>query len=111
MVISSLDSAKSTIQLKPINHYLGNQIIEKYHYLHKAPSGSQLVYGIFEQNKIQGVIIFGSTSGQNVRRIVLGTTGRQTIELTRLWLSDNLPKNSESKVIAIAIRLLKKVKP
>jgi hypothetical protein len=33
------------------------------------------------------------------------------MELTRLALSDELPKNSESRVIAISLRLLRKLRP
>jgi hypothetical protein len=90
---------------------VGNELIKKYHYLHNQPSGSALMLGVYQDNKINGLIIFGNPVSSHIRKAVRSTTGKQVLELTRLWLSDNLPKNSESKVISIALRILKRLKP
>lgn len=42
--------------------------------------------------------------------LVVGPIDRpnEVVELTRLWLADGMPKNSESRVISIALRAIKK---
>ncbi|MBM3945085.1 MAG: hypothetical protein FJ317_06300 [SAR202 cluster bacterium] len=41
-------------------------------------------------------------------RLVRGIKPDEMVALCRLWLSDDLPKNTESRVIAIALRALRK---
>jgi len=41
-------------------------------------------------------------------KLVNGATPDDVVTLTRLWLSDELPKNCESKVLGIALRSLKR---
>jgi len=64
--------------------------------------------GVYLDNKVEGVISFGNPVASRAHKAVKNTVGKQVLELTRLWLSDRLGKNSESRVIAIALRLIKK---
>ncbi|MFC2070409.1 DNA methyltransferase [Chloroflexota bacterium] len=54
-----------------------------------------------------GVITFGSGPA-NAYKMVTGVSIDECLTLTRLWLSDELPSNSESRVIGICLRALKK---
>jgi hypothetical protein len=58
-------------------------------------------------NRLLGVITFGAGPA-NAFRLVDGVSPDDCLTLTRLWLSQELPKNSESRIIAISIRYLRK---
>lgn len=102
----SLNFVKDII-LKPISKALASAMIEKYHYTHNAPHAI-INYGVYYKEKLKGVIVFGKPAGRHVHGIVKNTKPHQMVELTRLWLHDDMPKNSESKVISIALKILKK---
>ena len=44
----------------------------------------------------------------NAHRLIQGMTPDECITLTRFWLADELPRNSESRVIGIVLRALRK---
>jgi len=45
---------------------------------------------------------------KNAHRLVDGASSTDCLTLTRLWLSDELPRNSESRVNGVVIRALKR---
>ena len=55
-----------------------------------------------------GAISLGSPNAKMLKGFYTPETQKGWWEIKRLALSDDLPKNSESRVIAIALRLLKK---
>jgi hypothetical protein len=71
------------------------------------PGGTQLTFGVFFTGKLLGAIAFGA-GPSGAFRLVEGANPDNCLTLTRLWLSDELPKNSESRVLGICLRCLKK---
>ena len=77
------------------------------HYLHSLPGGTQLAFGVFSGPRLMGVLTIGC--GPSLAyRLVEGACPDDCAVLTRMWLSDELPANSESKVIGIVLRALRK---
>lgn len=104
-------SAKELV-LKPISATEANAVVKKYHYSGKVVTNSQIHIGVFYRGKLEGAMQFGpSIDKRRVSMLVEGTGWDQFIELNRMAFSDNLPKNSESRAIAIAMTLLKKHAP
>jgi hypothetical protein len=64
-------------------------------------------FGIIPNGKLLGVMTFGVGPFYGYK-LVNGASPDDVITLTRLWLSDELPRNSESKVLGIALRSLRK---
>ena len=85
-------------------------MIERHHYLHSLPGGSKLAFGVFVGGSLLGAITFG-VGPFNVPSLVAGATSDDCLTLTRLWLSDELPSNSESRTIGILLRSLRKHTP
>ena len=85
-------------------------IVVRNHYLHrKAPCS--FAFGMFESNtdKIVGVVVYGTPSSSSLRKGVCGEDeANNVIELTRLWIQDGTPKNSESFLIGNTIKLVDK---
>ena len=109
--IQRMGRAKQII-LKPVTSKRGNYFIRLNHYSGKVVPNSQLHLGVFLDNKLHGVMQFGpSIDKRNLIGLVNGTKWNEFIELNRMAFDDYLPKNSESRAISIAMRLIKKHKP
>ena len=104
-------SAKD-ILVKPINARAANALVKKVHYSGKVVANSILHFGVFLNDKLEGVMSFGSPMiKKNAHKMVEGTTWNGMLELNRMAFSDALPKNSESRALGVAFRLIKKHYP
>ena len=100
------------IKIKVIPSKLANQFVKKWHYSGKVVPNSNLHFGAFLDNALHGVMSFGpSINKKGTINLVEGTGWNEFIELNRMAFDDYLPRNSESRCIAIAIKLLKKNAP
>lgn len=104
-------SAKD-ILVKPINSRSANALVKKVHYSGKVVANSVLHFGVFLGGRLEGVMSFGSPMiKKNAHKMVEGTTWNGMLELNRMAFSDALPKNSESRALGVAFRLIKKHYP
>ena len=99
----SPSAALYDIKVRPIPFVAARNMIEKHHYLHSMPGGTLLAFGALVNEKLLGAITFGCGPA-NAHRLVDGVTPDKCMTLTRLWLSDDLPNNSESRIIGICLR-------
>ena len=104
---SNPSSALHALQLIPLSHIEAKNILVRNHYLHSLPGGTKLSLGIFLHAKLLGALTFGVGPYLGYK-IVNDASPDDVVTLTRLWLSDDLPPNSESKVLGIALRSLKR---
>ena len=106
-----MTSAKDIV-IKPIKASAANDIVKKIHYSGKVTQNSQLHLGVFLNGKLEGAMQFGpSIDKRKTQALVTGTLWNEFIELNRMAFSDALPRNSESRALGIAIRLIKKQYP
>jgi len=78
-------------------------IVEK-HYLHRKCSCS-IAFGLFNDNDLVGVIVFGKPYSYTLCNGIAGKEeSKNVIEFSRLWVSDDMPKNTESWFVSRAIR-------
>ena len=100
------------ILVKPITPQSANAIIKKFHYSGKVVHNSQLHLGVFINDKCEGAMQFGPCMAKkNMLKLVTGTKWNGFIELNRMAFGPKLPKNSESRAIAVALRMIKKNYP
>jgi len=100
------------ILVKVINSKIANDFIKKNHYSKKVVPNSTLHLGCFLDNKLHGVMQYGpSINKKGTINLVEGTGWNAFIELNRMAFDDYLPKYSESRCIAVSIRLIKKNAP
>jgi hypothetical protein len=95
------------LTVRPISFKMAKRIVEREHYLHSMPGGSRIALGVFVGNELLGVMILGA-GPSNAHRLVRYAVMDDCAALTRLWLDDDLPKNSESRVLGVVIRHLKR---
>jgi hypothetical protein len=106
-----MGKAKEII-VKIIPASIANDFVKKSHYSGKVVPNSQLHFGVFLDNNLHGVMQFGpSINKKGTINLVANTGWNEFIELNRMAFDDYLPKNSESRAIAIAIKLIKKNAP
>jgi hypothetical protein len=104
-------SAKEII-VKPISSADAARIVKACHYSGKVVQNSQLHFGVFLDGKCGGAMSFGpSLDKRKMLGIVEGTTWNGFLELNRMAFADWLPRNSESRAIAVAMRLIRKAYP
>jgi hypothetical protein len=91
--------------VKPIDNATAQQVVVKHHYLHRKAPCSQ-AFGLFdESDKLRGVVMYGTPSSSALRAGIAGKDqATNVIELTRLWIDDSTPKNSESYLIGNSIK-------
>lgn len=106
-----MGTAKDII-LRPISAREANELIKRLHYSGKVVQNSQFHIGAFWHGKLEGAMQFGpSIDKRKIQGLVRGTPWNGFLELNRMAFSGTLPRNSESRAIGIAMRLLRKHKP
>lgn len=91
---------------------MARQVIMQNHYSHTAVNNSFVHLGLYLGGVLEGVLQFGyALNPVRIGHIVKDTVVGEYLELNRMWLSDNAPRNSESKAVSYAIKYIKKVIP
>ena len=104
-------SAKDIV-VKPINAQAANKVIKQLHYSGKVVPNSQLHLGVFLNDKLEGVMQFGPPiNKKGTINIVSDTKRKSMIELNRMAFSDRLPRNSESRAMSVAFKIIKRHYP
>ncbi len=106
------------IIVKVIPSKIANEFVKKNHYSGKVVNMSNLHFGCFLDGKLHGVMSYGSPMDKrNVLPLVdsgvddINSRWNEMLELNRMAFDDYLPKYSESRCIAISIRLIKRNAP
>ena len=104
-------SAKD-LRVAPIRAADANRLVQRLHYSGKVVPNSQVHLGVFLGDRLEGAMQFGpSINKKGTINIVQGTSWNGFIELNRMAFSERLPRNSESRAIAVALRLMRKNYP
>ena len=108
---------KERYSIKPISYKLAMETVVKNHYLHrKCPCSHAFgLYEIgtntslFDNERLVGVIVYGTPSSATLRKGICGVEESfNVLELTRLWIEDGTPKNTESYFIGNTLKLVDK---
>lgn len=99
---------KQDYSILPIDRKIAQTLVVEKHYLHrKAPCSFAL--GLFFSAALVGVALYGTPSNRNLRAGICGPAEQfNVIELTRLWISDSVPKNGESFLIRHSLKFVDK---
>lgn len=95
------------LAVKPIPARAARQICQDKHYLRSYPGGAMLNFGVFGGDLLLGVVVLG-VGPTNLHRLFKDAQRREVACLARLWLDDRLGRNSESRVLGVVLRLLRK---
>ena len=95
------------LYVRPIDRNTARLICEKRHYLRSYPGGGLLNLGVFADHALVGVAVFG-VGPYNVHRYFTDANRGQVITLARFWLDDRCGRNSESRILRVICRLLRR---
>jgi hypothetical protein len=101
------DIVPAVIEVKPIPFGIAKPLVVRNHYLHSMPVGTELCFGVVVGDRILGVVTFGAGSYLSYR-LVERALPDDCLTLSRMWLAEELPFNSESHVIGTVIRYLRR---
>lgn len=100
------------IHIAPIKASDANALVKRVHYSEKVVNNSQLHLGVFLNGRLEGAMQFGpSLDKRKMLGLVRDTPWNGFIELNRMAFSDVLPRNSESRALGIAFRMIRKHYP
>lgn len=111
-----MGSAKE-ISVRVIPASIARPFVKSHHYSGKVVNNSKLHFGAFLDGKLHGVMSFGPPMDKSkVLGLVVDANGNPApwhgmLELNRMAFDDVLPKNSESRAISVAVRLIRKYAP
>ena len=104
---STPSAVLQSLMVRPIPLAMAKELLVREHYLRSFPGGTHLAFGVFSEQRLLGALSLGAGPAM-AYALVDGACSQDCLALTRLWLSDELPANSESKVIAFTLRSLKR---
>lgn len=82
------------------------------HYSGKSVNNSSVHFGVFLSGRLEGVLQFGpSLDKANMLGLVKDTEWNGFLELNRMVFTEALPRNSESRAIAVALRKIRQHAP
>lgn len=104
-------SAKE-LRVAPIASDVARAFVKRNHYSGKVANNSSLHFGVFWGGHLHGVMQFGPPLDKSkLLGMVEGTKWGDMLELNRMVFDDKLPRNSESRAISVAMRLIRKAYP
>jgi len=104
-------SAKD-IRVAPISRADADRVVKRIHYSGKVVNNSQLHFGVFLEGRLEGAMQFGpSLDKRKTQGLVRETGWNGFIELNRMAFGEALPRNSESRALAVAFRIMRKAYP
>ena len=91
--------------VEPIDKGIAQSVVVTRHYLHR-PAPCSIAFGLFDPwMQLQGVIMYGTPSAAPLRAGIAGEEeSLNVIELTRLWVDDEAPRNGESFLIGNSLK-------
>lgn len=96
------------LRVAPISQQDAAALVRRVHYSGKVVQNSQLHLGVFLDGKLEGAMQFGpSLDKRKVQGLVEGTGWNSFLELNRMAFSDRLPRNSESRALGVALRMIR----
>lgn len=105
----AIPTSPHQLEMVEITNKVAGVCYEKWHYLGKTEFLATHNFGVFVNGELMGCISYGAPNATELKGYFNRYTQNGWREIKRLALSDYLPKNSESRVIAVSIRLLKKI--
>lgn len=95
------------MRVTPIPVKEARKYIASFHYSATMPDSTRFVYAGYLGDRLCGIVCYGMGCGKNQYTALFPDieNGRY-LELTRLWCPDDMPKNTESRIIAQSLKQL-----
>lgn len=100
---------KENYTVRGIDYQTAMDVVVNNHYLHRTCPCSR-AYGLYDKSEmLKGAVTYGVPSSYPLLKGICGKEEAANVyELNRLWVSDDVPPNGESFLIANSLKLLDK---
>ena len=102
----ALQISPRDLTLRVVPPAVAANLFVRFHYLRSAPAGMKLSLGVFAADRLAGAVALNA-GPINGWRLVEGARREDCLCLARLWLNDDLRRNSESRVLGLVVRMLR----
>jgi hypothetical protein len=104
------NEALARLTVHPISREDARRIVVSVHYMRTYPQGAKLNFGVYDGGSVVGVCVMGYSTAtvKKVGRLVPDLARSQYCEMQRLWVSDQYGHNTESFVLALIMRRLRR---
>lgn len=106
---SSILTSPHQLHIQQITHREASGCYEAWHYLGATEFMSTYNFGVFFGDDLLGCISYGIPNAHSIIGIYNRYTQDGWWEIKRFALSSRCPKNSESRIIAVSIKILRKL--
>lgn len=96
-------SIPKTLEVTPVSSSVVRPMVERYHYLHSMPAAARYCFGVYLAEELVGAAVFTAGARQG-HRLLVGAKPQDVVTLARFYLTDAMPRNSESRVLGIVLR-------
>jgi hypothetical protein len=83
-----------------------SQIITDQHFLHSMPSAPLVCFGVHLDESLVGALVV-TAGARHAHRLLAGSHQGTVATVARLWITDQIPKNAESRVLSVVSKELR----
>jgi hypothetical protein len=105
---SELKDIVNDLFVDHVSPRMAGQLVIDWHYLRRRTAYTSYAYGLWRHCFLVGVAIFGPPVARQLQTSMYPENPDQVLELSRVWVSDEMPKNTVSWFVS---RCLKKLPP
>lgn len=100
---------KYKFDIREVDKDTALEMIRKYHYSNTLPKINKYYIGFFLEQKLVGLITlgYGTRPKHTIKRMFPSLDTKDYLEIGRMCMTEDMPKNSESQMISQLIRWMK----
>lgn len=104
---------KYKFDIKEIPKETALEMVQKYHYSNTLPKLNKHYMGFYLKNELVGVITlgWGTRPRHTIQRIFPSLNTKDYLEIGRMCMTEEMPRNSESQMISQLVKWIKKNLP
>lgn len=95
----------TALQIRPITSRLAREVAEREHYMHRKPQVT-VAYGLYSEESLRGICVYGAPASRHLQLGAWPENPGGVLELNRLWVHDEEPRNTESWFVSRTLRQL-----
>ena len=93
------------LAVRPVGYREAMELVTTRHYLRRKCSCTE-AFGLYFHDELAGVAVFGKPASYTLCNGLAGhDESRNVVEFNRLWVSDDMPRNTESWFVSRALKL------
>lgn len=96
---------KYQFDIKEVDKELALSMIQKYHYSNTLPRLNKYFLGVYLNDDLVGVVTlgYGTRPLHTIKALFEGATTEDYLEIGRMCMTDDMPKNSESQMLKAVV--------